>query len=89
MHERPIAEELVEQVVARARSKGISQLTRIGVSLGKDSDITGEALNCWFDLLKAGTIAEQAVLEVETAPGGAILLLSLEGQGMSCPETDP
>ncbi|MDP2952918.1 MAG: hydrogenase maturation nickel metallochaperone HypA [Chloroflexota bacterium] len=80
MHDGSIAEELVEQAVAQAKQGGIGRITRVWVSLGEDSHITGEALISWFDVVKTGTIAEQAVLEIARAEGDDIMMLSLQGE---------
>jgi len=88
MHESRTAEELIEEVSRHAKENGIAKVTKIGVSLGKESHITEEALNSWFDLLKKNTIAEQAVLEIELGEGTSILLLSLEGEEMPCSQAE-
>ena len=86
MHERLLAEELVEQAVAQARERGIGRIDRIVVSLGADSHVTAEALSFWFDLVKAGTMAEQARLKVDKIDSGegknCILLVSLQGEAL-------
>ena len=69
MHEGSIAEELVEQAVARAMDRGITRITRVRVRLGVEGHVTGEALSSWFDLEKAGTIAGEAVLEIDQGEG--------------------
>ena len=88
MHESRTAEELIEEVSHHAKENGIAKVTKIGVSLGKESHITEEALNSWFDLLKKNTIAEQAVLEIEPVEGSSILLLSLEGEETPCSQAE-
>jgi len=80
MHERVIVENLVEQVIARAGDRDISQITRILVRVGKAGHLTEESLSMWFDLLKMGTIAEQAILEVDNVEGSDVLLMSIEGE---------
>ena len=80
MHERVIVENLVEQVIAKASDRGISQVTRILVRIGEAGHLTKDSLSMWFDVLKAGTIAEQAALEVESAEGTDVMLMSIEGE---------
>jgi Zn finger protein HypA/HybF involved in hydrogenase expression len=80
MHERLIADELLEQAGHRARENGISRIAKIRVHLGKESHITEEALSSWFNLAKAGTVAEQAVLEIDNGEGADILMVSLQGE---------
>jgi Zn finger protein HypA/HybF involved in hydrogenase expression len=86
MHEGSIAEELVEEAVARAKDTGITRITRVRVRLGVEGHVTGEALSSWFDLAKAGTIAGEAVLEIDQAEGKDIVLMSLEGVAPDAPE---
>jgi Zn finger protein HypA/HybF involved in hydrogenase expression len=88
MHESHTAEELIEEVDHHARENGIVKVTKVGVSLGKESDITEDALNTWFDLLKKDTIAEQAVLEIEIGEGSSIMLISLEGEETPCSQAE-
>lgn len=84
MHERLIAEELVQQAVARAKEGGIGQITRVRVSLSKADHALGEALRFWFNVVKSGTPAEGAVLEIEAGENDAVMLVSLEGKEMPC-----
>jgi len=86
MHEKLLAEELVEQAVTKARERGIGRIDRIVVSLGTDSHVTAESLSFWFDLVKPGTIAEQARLKIDMIDSGegknCILLVSLRGEAL-------
>ena len=86
MHEGSIAEELVEEVVARAGDRGITHITRVRVRVGTEGHVTGEALSSWFGLAKAGTIAAEAALEIEKGEGKDILLMSLEGEAPDAAE---
>lgn len=86
MHEGSIAEELVEEVVARAGDRGITHISLVRVRVGTEGHVTGEALSSWFDLAKAGTIAREAVLEIEKVEGKDILLMSLEGEAPDAAE---
>ena len=88
MHESHTAEELIEEVGHHAKENGIAIVTKVGVSLGKESHITEDALNTWFDLLKKNTIAEQAVLEIEIGEGSSIMLISLEGEETPCSQAE-
>jgi len=85
MHERLIAEELLHQAVALAREKGLSQITCLRVGLGAASHETGEALRFWFDLVRAGTMAEKASLEIDKGEGRDILLMALQGEAPDGP----
>jgi Zn finger protein HypA/HybF involved in hydrogenase expression len=80
MHERIIAEELVNQACHLAKESQMARITRLRVGLGEDSNITDEALSFWFDLVKEGTLAETVNLEIQAAEGRSILLLTLQGE---------
>lgn len=80
MHERLIAEEVVERAAAQAREKGLARITRIRVRLGEESRATEEGLSFWFDLVKEGTLAEPAVLEIDKGEGDSILMTFLQGE---------
>jgi hydrogenase nickel incorporation protein HypA/HybF len=86
MHEGSIAEELVEEAVARAGDRGITRITRVRVRVGTEGHVTGEALSSWFDLAKAGTIAAGALLQIEKGEGKDIFLMSLEGEAPDAAE---
>ncbi|HTZ18253.1 MAG TPA: hydrogenase maturation nickel metallochaperone HypA [Dissulfurispiraceae bacterium] len=68
MHELSIAESLLEIALENCREKGFGRIGNIRVQIGKASGIMPDALLFGFDALKEGTIADQAVLEVEEVP---------------------
>ena len=81
MHERAIAEEMLDQAVTQAKSSGIQRITEIRVSVGADSHVTPEALSTWFEVIRGGTAAEPAELQVDVVEGDAVIMLSLSGEG--------
>lgn len=88
MHETLIAQELIRQVNQQAKDNCIARVTRIGICLGKDSELTEESINSWFDIFKKGTVADHAVLDVSVEEGDSVLLTSLEGEEI-CPQAGP
>ncbi len=71
MHEGALTENLFEHVLAHAREAGARRVTRVKVTIGALSDATPELIEFYFKTLSPGSIAEQAVLEFDTAPGQA------------------
>ena len=71
MHEGALTEDLFGHVMAHAREAGARRITRVRVTIGALSDATAESIEFYFKSLAPGTLAEQAVLEFDTAPGEA------------------
>ena len=80
MHEWHITEELLDKVCAQARENRINKITKIQVELGEDGHITEDSLRFCFQLLSEKTIAREAVLEIKSAAGGFLSLVSFEGE---------
>ena len=80
MHEWHVTEELLNQVCTQAKENQINKVTRIRVDLGEGSHITEESLHFCFQLLSEETIAREAVLEIESSAGNALMLVSLAGE---------
>lgn len=68
MHELSIVADLFETLLEQARSHDALEVTRVRLKVGLLSGIVPELLASAFDMYKKGTIAENAVLEVETVP---------------------
>jgi hydrogenase nickel incorporation protein HypA/HybF len=66
MHELSIAESLLEIVQEEGRKHGVSKVTRVCVRIGGLSNIVPEALSFSFEVIAENTIAEGAVLDIET-----------------------
>ncbi len=80
MHEWHITEELLNQVCIQAEENRINKLTKIQVELGEDSHITEDSLRFCFQLLSEKTIAKEAVLEIKSSAGNALMLVSFAGE---------
>jgi len=61
-------EAALESAEAEARRAGGAAITRLKLRVGVLSGVVPEALAFAFETLKAGTLAADAVLEIETAP---------------------
>ncbi len=65
MHELSIAQSIIEIVDEEARKHGAGQVKKIKLKIGEFSGVVKEALEFSFDVVKNGTIAENAELEIE------------------------
>jgi hydrogenase nickel incorporation protein HypA/HybF len=68
MHELSVCLSLLEQVERIAREHGADRVERILLRIGPLSGVEAPLLANAYPLAAAGTVAEQAALEIETAP---------------------
>jgi hydrogenase nickel incorporation protein HypA/HybF len=68
MHELSVCLALLDQVQSIARQHGATRVERILLRIGPLSGVEAPLLESAYPLAAAGTIAEHAVLDVETAP---------------------
>jgi len=68
MHELQIAEELAGIVLEVAANEHLSKVSRVNVSFGQLAGVVPELFETAFQVTVAGTIAENAALEIETIP---------------------
>lgn len=68
MHELSICQEMLSQVMAIASDKGSSAVDKITVIIGPLSGVEVPLLERAFSVARAGTLAENAVLESVTGP---------------------
>jgi len=68
MHELSIAENIIEISEAQARAQNSRQIRTIKLRLGQFTTIVGEALQFSFEIARRGTLAAEAVLEIENVP---------------------
>ncbi len=80
MHESPLVEELLAEVSRLAKNQAMRSISKIRVNLGKDSHISPESLQFYFELQSQRTIADGASLEIKSVPGDSLFLVSLEGE---------
>ena len=68
MHEMSICQALMDQVERIAREQGASKVDRILLSIGPLSGVEPELLSRAYEVSRAGTVAENAELEIESGP---------------------
>lgn len=68
MHELAVCQALIEQVQRVARENAARRVVSITVSVGPLSGIEAQLLEHAYPMAAAGTVAEHAVLVVQTVP---------------------
>jgi len=68
MHEISIAESIIEIAEATAREQNSSHIQAIKIRLGQFTTIAREALEFAFEVVRQGTLADRARLEIEIVP---------------------
>jgi hydrogenase nickel incorporation protein HypA/HybF len=68
VHELSIIAGLFEILEEKAREQGASRVTAVTIRVGRLSGVVPDLLVSAFDAYKKGTLAEEARLEIETAP---------------------
>ena len=68
MHELAVCQSMLRQVEAIAREHGAVAVTRVTVQVGPLSGVVPELLSRAFPLASAGTVAEDACLQVDRLP---------------------
>ena len=68
MHELSVCEALLEQVEQLAAEHGARQITLIKLRIGPLAGVVPELLQHAFSIARAGTVAEQATLEITDIP---------------------
>jgi len=68
MHEFSVVTYLLEAVEDEARQHGASRVTEIHLVVGERASLMDESLFFYFDILKAGTLAQDAKLAARRVP---------------------
>lgn len=68
MHEISIMQSALATVERVARERNISKVSRVGLRVGLLSGVVVDSLQFAFEVLRAGTVASEARLDIETAP---------------------
>ncbi len=94
MHEMSLAEGVlgvVEEVMAQQRLANTHEVVRrVRLEIGRLAAVEVEALRFSFDVVKRGTVADGAVLEIVDLPGEAWCMkccdtVPIERRGDGCP----
>ena len=68
MHELAVAESILDIAQTEARRRSAVSIRRIKLQLGEFTTIVREALEFAFEAMRQGTIASEAVLDIEIIP---------------------
>lgn len=71
MHEVSIMAEAVQMAAESARAVGASRITGLRLRVGKLSGAVPEALRFAWDVVRQGTMAADAWMEIESVPAAA------------------
>jgi hydrogenase nickel incorporation protein HypA/HybF len=66
LHELSIAQSIIEIVVDEAQKNGLHQVKRIKLQVGAFAAVVPDSLTFCFELVSRDTIAEGAVVEIES-----------------------
>ncbi len=65
MHELSIAQSILDIVTRHAEREGVERVTRVGIRIGGLSCIEPSSLTFCFDIIKKGSPASSALLDIE------------------------
>ena len=68
MHEMSIAQSVLDIAFGEMEKRAAGRLRKIKISIGEFSGVVKEALEFAFDVLKPGTRASEAEVEIEVIP---------------------
>jgi hydrogenase nickel incorporation protein HypA/HybF len=91
MHEMSLAEGVREIVDETARSNGAQRVAAVRLEIGKLAQVEIEALRFAFEVVKRGSLADAARLEIVECEGTAWCMRCCEavviaGRGDACPK---
>ena len=93
MHELSLAEGVREIVDETARSNGARRVAMVRLEIGKLAQVEIEAMRFAFEVVKRGSLADTARLEIVETEGAAWCMLCCEavviaGRGDACPKCE-
>src|SRR5271165_3074761 len=68
MHELSIAQDIIDVAEGKARERNSRSIQKVKVRLGEFTTVAREALEFAFEVARGGTLASDALLEVEIVP---------------------
>lgn len=68
MHELQVTESILDIVLRHAKAARANRVISIRLTIGELSDLESEWVQKYFDYLSKGTIAAQALLQIERIP---------------------
>ena len=78
MHEFHLVENLIENVITKAREGNHEKVEAINIVLGKDSHVTDENLKFLIELRCKETVADGACINVKHIEGNNVFVESID-----------
>lgn len=78
MHEFSIVQALLDQIEHLAHEHSAQKVTRVEVAIGRFSGVEIELFQRAFETFKETPLCHEAVLDIATQEGDAMLLMRLE-----------
>jgi len=91
MHEMSLCEGVIQVLEESARQQGFSRVKTVWLEIGALAGVEPEAMRFSFDVIKRGTLAEAARLEIIETPGQAWCLpcakvIAIQQRFDACPD---
>jgi len=68
MHELAVTQNLLDMALSKAAEAGARKITRVNVTIGELSGAVPDCIQFYFDVLRKGTAAEEATLNLISIP---------------------
>jgi hydrogenase nickel incorporation protein HypA/HybF len=90
MHEMALAEGVLGVIEEAARAQGFSRVRTVWLEIGRLAAVERDALCFSFDIVKRGTIADAARVEIVDVPAQAWCMkcgdtVAIDARGAACP----
>jgi hydrogenase nickel incorporation protein HypA/HybF len=91
MHEMSLAESVREIVEDAARTNGGTRVLAVRLEIGKLSQVEVQAMRFAFEVVKRGSLADQASLEIVETDASAwcmrcATVVAITARGQACPQ---
>lgn len=81
MHEWKITEAIIEEIIKQAKESGMKKIEKVVLSIGKESDLTGDEISFCFEALKKDYQLDDIKLEIKKRDGmGGVIIEEIEGE---------
>ena len=68
MHELSVTQSMLEIVLDQAKTANAKKVTKINLVIGELSGVVSDCVQFYFDFLKKGNAAEEAILDFKLVP---------------------
>lgn len=81
MHEWKITEAIIEEILKQAEINGMKKIEKVILSIGEESDLTGDEIKFCFEALKVNYPLNDLDLQINKRNGGGgVIIESIEGE---------